>query len=61
MRVRFTGATALHATLPGQSDWKNDLRALTTDVSSGRMWLEKIELDLVPEGRTVDLTDPWRS
>ncbi len=58
VRVRFTGATALHATLPGQSDWKNDLRALTTDVSSGRMWLEKIELDLVPEGRTVDLTGP---
>lgn len=58
VRVRFTGATALYATLPGQSDWKNDLRALTTDVSAGQMWLEKIELDLMPAGQPVDLTGP---
>ncbi|MGJ5820279.1 metallophosphoesterase family protein [Paludibaculum fermentans] len=58
VRVRFTGATTLYAMLPGQSDWKNDLRALTTDVGAGRIWLEKIELDLAPEARPAEPTGP---
>ncbi|MGC4056230.1 MAG: DNA repair exonuclease [Paludibaculum sp.] len=41
VRLRLMGPTVLSTTLPGQSDWRNDLRALTTDVSAGRMWLRE--------------------
>lgn len=58
VRLKLAGTSPLHATLFATTDWKDDLRALVTDVGAERMWLEKIEVDTAPVARAVDLTGP---
>ena len=45
VRLELVGACRAHAALSRQSDrWINELRGHGTDVSNGRLWIEKIEL-----------------
>lgn len=57
-RLTLRGATALFNTLHGRQEWMDDLRALALDVGAERLWLEKVELGVEPEGAQVDWSGP---
>ena len=43
VRIEITGTTKAHRELLANPErWKNELRAVATDISGGTMWLEKI-------------------
>ncbi len=43
LRIEIVGATKAHRELVANSErWKSELRAIATDISEGRIWLEKI-------------------
>ena len=45
VRVEIVGATKAHRELLANPErWKNELRAVATDISGGTMWLEKIRV-----------------
>ena len=56
VRVRLQGATRAHAALQRKRDaWQADARGFATDVSSGRVWLEKILFETAPEADAAAL------
>jgi len=58
LRVEFEGATLLHDRLVEDSAWRDDLRALATDVGSESAWIEKIVLRTFPPGPSTSLAGP---
>lgn len=50
VRLEIVGATKAHRELRSNPErWKNELRAVATDISDGGMWLEKIRFSTLEE------------
>lgn len=58
LRVEFEGATLLHDQLVAESAWRDDLRALASDVGSESVWTEKVVLRTHPPARSTPLAGP---
>jgi len=58
VRVTLVGPSSIHSDLLADPErWANDIRAVATDVSSGRVWVEKVRLQTRPTDDPPTLTD----
>ena len=52
LRMELEGSTPLHDRLVAENQWRDDLRALATDVGSESVWIEKTVIRTRPPARS---------